>query len=111
MLLHDETLVCLECLEGYAGPRCDLCSDGFFGDPTGKFGPVNQCKSCECNQNVDRNAVGNCNRTSGECLKCIHNTGGDLCDQCLPGRVTHLLHIIFSLQLAILSVIILRSKF
>lgn len=85
MLLHDETLVCLECLEGYAGPRCDLCSDGFFGDPTGKFGPVNQCKSCECNQNVDRNAVGNCNRTSGECLKCIHNTGGDLCDQCLPG--------------------------
>ncbi|GLV33913.1 Laminin B2 [Carabus blaptoides fortunei] len=85
MLMLDDTLVCLECPEGYAGPRCDLCSDGYFGDPTGKFGAIMHCRPCDCNQNVDRNAVGNCNRTSGDCLKCIHNTGGAYCDQCLAG--------------------------
>ncbi|XP_063244920.1 laminin subunit gamma-1 isoform X2 [Bacillus rossius redtenbacheri] len=83
--LFDETVVCLECPRGYGGPRCDLCSDGYFGDPTGKFGPVHVCQLCDCNENVDLNAVGNCNRTTGECLKCIHNTAGAACDVCRPG--------------------------
>lgn len=69
----------------FSGPKCDICSDGYFGDPTGKNGPVSNCKSCDCNSNVDANAIGNCNRTTGECLKCIYNTGGSQCDQCLPG--------------------------
>lgn len=43
------------------------------------------CQQCDCNGNVDPNAVGNCNRTTGECLKCIHNTAGPHCGQCLPG--------------------------
>lgn len=85
MQLPDETVVCLECPKGYAGPKCDLCSDGYYGDPTGQFGPVKLCQPCECNDNVDPNAVGNCNRTSGECLKCIYNTRGFECDQCLDG--------------------------
>ncbi|XP_069688400.1 laminin subunit gamma-1 [Periplaneta americana] len=83
--LVDETVVCLECPRGYGGPRCDLCSDGYFGDPTGRFGPVRVCQPCDCNQNVDPNAVGNCNRTTGECLKCIYNTAGRECDECMPG--------------------------
>lgn len=81
----EESVVCIECPLGYGGPRCDLCSDGYFGDPTGKLGPVRLCQPCDCNTNVDPNAVGNCNRTTGECLKCIYNTGGPQCDQCLPG--------------------------
>ncbi|XP_046998702.1 laminin subunit gamma-1 isoform X2 [Schistocerca americana] len=83
--LQDETIICLECPKGYGGPRCDLCSDGYFGDPTGKFGSVKLCQPCKCNDNVDPNAVGNCNRTTGECLKCIYNTGGPECDSCIPG--------------------------
>ncbi|XP_075230002.1 laminin subunit gamma-1 isoform X2 [Lycorma delicatula] len=83
--LADETVVCLECPKGYSGPRCDLCSDGYYGDPVGRDGPVRLCLPCDCNNNVDPNAVGNCNRTTGECLKCIYNTGGPQCDQCLPG--------------------------
>ncbi|PSN35327.1 Laminin subunit gamma-1, partial [Blattella germanica] len=83
--LVDETIVCLECPKGYGGPRCDLCSDGYYGDPTSRFGPYRACQPCECNENVDPNAVGNCNRTTGECLKCIYNTAGRECDQCMPG--------------------------
>lgn len=74
--LVDSTIVCLECPTGYAGPTCQFCGDGYYGDPTGQFGSKSECKPCDCNGNVDNNAVGNCNRTTGECLKCIHNTGG-----------------------------------
>lgn len=83
--LPDDTVVCLECPTGYAGPRCELCTDSFFGDPKGRHGPPRPCEACDCNGNIDPNAVANCNRTTGECLKCIYNTGGFYCDQCLPG--------------------------
>ena len=83
--LADETVVCLECPIGYAGPRCELCSDGYFGDPEGRFGIRRPCQPCDCNGNVDPNAVGNCNRTTGDCLKCVYNSGGPRCDQCLAG--------------------------
>lgn len=77
--------MCIECPEGYTGHRCDVCSDGYYGDPIGRFGPTRTCVQCDCNKNIDPNAIGNCNTTTGECLKCIHNTGGPRCDQCLPG--------------------------
>ncbi|KAI5735373.1 hypothetical protein M8J77_017507 [Diaphorina citri] len=80
--LDDDQVVCSECPRGYGGSRCDLCSDGYFGDPTKERGT---CIPCECNGNVDMNAVGICNRTTGDCLKCIYNTGGPQCDTCLPG--------------------------
>uniref|UniRef100_A0A6A7FTH6 Laminin subunit gamma-1-like isoform X1 n=3 Tax=Hirondellea gigas TaxID=1518452 RepID=A0A6A7FTH6_9CRUS len=83
--LTDDTLVCLECPSGYAGPRCDICTDGFFGDPHGRKNSPMPCEKCDCNGNIDQNAVANCNRTTGDCLKCIYNTGGLLCDECLPG--------------------------
>ncbi|CAG0891651.1 unnamed protein product [Darwinula stevensoni] len=83
--LSDNTVACLECPKGYAGHRCELCTDGFYGDPTGQHGAKRPCQPCDCNGNVDPNAVGNCNRTTGECLKCIYSTGGARCDQCLAG--------------------------
>ncbi|ALC43661.1 LanB2 [Drosophila busckii] len=84
--INGDTVICTECPVGYFGSRCEQCSDGFYGDPTGLLGAVQTCKSCDCNGNVDPNAVGNCNRTTGVCLKCIHNTAGTYCDQCLPGH-------------------------
>ncbi|XP_017769170.1 PREDICTED: laminin subunit gamma-1-like [Nicrophorus vespilloides] len=81
----DEDTVCVECPTGYTGHRCDSCSDGFFGDPNGRFGPQTPCQQCDCNLNIDPNAIGNCNTLTGECLKCIHNTGGTKCDKCLSG--------------------------
>ena len=55
--------------------------DGWFGDPRGR-GP---CLRCMCNGNIDENAVMNCDRMTGECLKCIYNTTGFHCESCLPG--------------------------
>ncbi|XP_013774278.1 laminin subunit gamma-1-like [Limulus polyphemus] len=85
VILPNEQVACLQCPTGYAGHRCDLCVDGYFGDPNGHYGISKPCKSCECNGNIDLNAVGNCNMKTGECLKCIYNTGGSQCDTCLPG--------------------------
>ncbi|XP_055895968.1 laminin subunit gamma-1-like [Biomphalaria glabrata] len=78
-------VVCTECDEGYGGNLCELCLDGYFGDPQGLVtGRRSDCRKCTCNGNIDPNAVNNCNTTTGECLKCIRNTGGFYCDQCLP---------------------------
>jgi laminin gamma 1 len=63
-----------------------MCSDGYYGDPAGSSGKIHLCQLCDCNGNIDPNAVGNCNRTTGECLKCIHNTAGLRCNECLPGH-------------------------
>uniref|UniRef100_A0A672PX76 Laminin subunit gamma-1 n=1 Tax=Sinocyclocheilus grahami TaxID=75366 RepID=A0A672PX76_SINGR len=78
-------VVCTNCPTGTTGKRCELCDDGFFGDPLGENGPVRACRACSCNNNIDPNAVGNCNRESGECLKCIYNTAGVFCDRCKEG--------------------------
>ena len=67
------------------GKRCELCDDGYFGDPLGTNGPVKPCRLCQCSDNIDPNAVGNCNRFTGECLKCIYNTAGFYCDRCKTG--------------------------
>ncbi|XP_022533612.2 laminin subunit gamma-1 [Astyanax mexicanus] len=77
--------VCTNCPAGTTGKRCELCDDGFFGDPLGKSGPVRACRECKCSSNIDPNAVGNCDRETGECLKCIYNTDGFFCDRCKEG--------------------------
>ncbi|XP_066536763.1 laminin subunit gamma-1 [Hoplias malabaricus] len=78
-------VVCTNCPQGTTGKRCELCDDGFFGDPLGTSGPIRTCRACKCNDNIDPNAVGNCDRETGECLKCIYNTNGFFCDRCKEG--------------------------
>uniref|UniRef100_A0A8C5GXN1 Laminin subunit gamma-1 n=1 Tax=Gouania willdenowi TaxID=441366 RepID=A0A8C5GXN1_GOUWI len=78
-------VVCTNCPVGTTGKRCELCDDGYFGDPLGQNGPVRACHICKCSDNIDPNAVGNCNRETGECLKCIYNTAGFFCDRCQEG--------------------------
>lgn len=77
--------ICIECPEGRTGPRCELCEHGYFGDPNGMYGPPRPCVKCDCNNNVDPSAIGNCNRTTGECLRCIDNTDGFNCERCKSG--------------------------
>ncbi|TMS01279.1 Laminin subunit gamma-1 [Larimichthys crocea] len=85
VVLKTREVVCTNCPTGTTGKRCELCDDGFFGDPLGQSGPVRACRACKCSDNIDPNAVGNCNRETGECLKCIHNTDGFFCDRCKDG--------------------------
>ncbi|NXC41082.1 LAMC2 protein, partial [Penelope pileata] len=81
VLPGQEEVVCDHCPPGAAGPSCEFCADGYFGDPTAS----KPCQPCQCNGNVEPNAVGNCNRQTGECLKCIYNTAGFYCDRCKDG--------------------------
>ncbi|NWY56691.1 LAMC3 protein, partial [Chionis minor] len=78
-------VVCTHCPPGQRGKRCELCDDGFFGDPLGQRGRVHPCIPCQCHGNVDLNAVGNCDPVSGRCLRCLYNTMGDHCERCQPG--------------------------
>ncbi|XP_071820320.1 laminin subunit gamma-1-like isoform X1 [Apostichopus japonicus] len=78
-------VICINCPPGYVGNRCEMCADGFYGDPYGEYGVPTPCIRCDCNGNVDSNAVGNCNSTTGECLKCVYNTAGFYCDECDAG--------------------------
>ncbi|XP_061460229.1 laminin subunit gamma-3 [Rhineura floridana] len=75
-------VVCTHCPPGQRGRLCELCDDGFFGDPLGRNGQVRPCSPCDCNGNVDSNAVGNCDALSGHCLRCLYNTAGDRCERC-----------------------------
>uniref|UniRef100_A0A8C9A0M5 Laminin subunit gamma-3 n=1 Tax=Prolemur simus TaxID=1328070 RepID=A0A8C9A0M5_PROSS len=78
-------VVCTHCPPGQRGRRCEICDDGFFGDPLGFSGAPQPCRQCQCNGNVDPNAVGNCDPLSGRCLRCLHNTTGDRCERCREG--------------------------
>uniref|UniRef100_A0A8L8JDH0 Laminin subunit alpha-2 n=1 Tax=Heligmosomoides polygyrus TaxID=6339 RepID=A0A8L8JDH0_HELPZ len=55
------------------------CADGFFGNPLETNGT---CKECECNENIDLMAIGNCDAETGRCLKCIGDTTGEHCEVC-----------------------------
>lgn len=43
-----------------------------------------QCSKCECSDNIDLGSSGNCNTTTGQCLKCLYNTTGFNCQWCAP---------------------------
>uniref|UniRef100_A0A670J3M1 Laminin subunit beta 4 n=1 Tax=Podarcis muralis TaxID=64176 RepID=A0A670J3M1_PODMU len=74
-------LVC-NCLVGYSGDRCDECPGGFYRNPNAV---ASQCLPCSCNNNIDVADPDSCNKDTGECLKCLHNTHGPSCEFCKPG--------------------------
>ncbi|XP_051893430.1 LOW QUALITY PROTEIN: laminin subunit gamma-3-like [Pristis pectinata] len=85
MIEETKEVVCISCPKGQTGNRCEICDDGFFGDPLGQNQFVRPCRLCYCNGNADLNAVGNCDHLTGECLKCLFHTVGHYCDRCEDG--------------------------
>ncbi|XP_061621466.1 laminin subunit alpha-5 isoform X2 [Phyllopteryx taeniolatus] len=78
----NERMHCL-CMPGYAGPHCERCAPGHYGNPT-VLGST--CRPCSCHGNTDPNMLfTNCHPLTGECLSCVHNTTGPHCDECAPG--------------------------
>ncbi|KAM7379867.1 hypothetical protein PAMP_005384 [Pampus punctatissimus] len=72
---------CDLCPPGATGSRCDICQEGFY-----RVAGVQQpCRPCQCNGHIDVSVAGSCDRSSGECLKCVNNTMGQRCEECRPG--------------------------
>ncbi|XP_077986618.1 multiple epidermal growth factor-like domains protein 9 isoform X2 [Glandiceps talaboti] len=71
-------VICDSCKEGYSLPVCGDCADNYFMDNV-------TCIQCDCNGNINETDTGNCDPMTGQCLKCLYNTTGDHCDECLPG--------------------------
>uniref|UniRef100_A0A673J6E4 Laminin subunit gamma-2-like n=1 Tax=Sinocyclocheilus rhinocerous TaxID=307959 RepID=A0A673J6E4_9TELE len=80
-----QEVMCARCPQGTTGSRCEICDDGFYGDPLGEYGPPKQCQPCQCYGHVDQNAVGNCDRRTGECRKCLSHSTGPKCENCEDG--------------------------
>ena len=68
------------CLSGHIGRLCDVCDDGYYGDP-----PSFRCTTCECNGNIDPDTPMSCDPNTGVCLICINNSTGDECQFCADG--------------------------
>ncbi|KAM6300840.1 laminin subunit beta-2-like [Aegotheles albertisi] len=81
-------IICL-CAPGYAGPRCDRCSPGYFGAPEMEGGA---CRPCQCNNNIDASDPGACDPRTGHCLRCLYHTAGPRCAHCQPGYYGNALH-------------------
>ncbi|XP_015258525.1 PREDICTED: laminin subunit alpha-5, partial [Cyprinodon variegatus] len=84
-----DRMQCL-CMHGYAGPNCERCAPGFYGNPM-VFG--SSCQPCNCNGNTDPNMLfTDCHPLTGQCLNCMDNTAGPHCDICAPGYYGDAIH-------------------
>uniref|UniRef100_A0A8C4LJ69 Laminin subunit alpha-4 n=1 Tax=Equus asinus asinus TaxID=83772 RepID=A0A8C4LJ69_EQUAS len=71
------------CKENYAGPNCERCAPGYYGNPL-LIGST--CKKCDCNGNSDPNLIfEDCDEVTGQCRNCLRNTTGFKCERCAPG--------------------------
>uniref|UniRef100_A0A5K3FDP4 Laminin subunit gamma-1 n=1 Tax=Mesocestoides corti TaxID=53468 RepID=A0A5K3FDP4_MESCO len=79
--LEQSSVVCVDCPDNRTGARCERCAENFFGDPLNGV----PCQPCDCSNNTDIRAKGNCHHQTGVCQKCLFGTSGDHCEKCLPG--------------------------
>ncbi|XP_039092940.1 laminin subunit alpha-5 isoform X4 [Hyaena hyaena] len=71
------------CKPGYAGPSCERCAPGFFGNPM-VLG--SSCQPCDCSGNGDPNLLfSDCDPLTGACRSCLRHTAGPRCESCAPG--------------------------
>ncbi|CAJ0568445.1 unnamed protein product, partial [Mesorhabditis spiculigera] len=70
------------CRPGYVGERCAECAVNHWGNPKAVG---EECVKCDCNGNIDIGVEGSCDKETGECLKCLYNTEGAQCENCVSG--------------------------
>ncbi|XP_046725155.1 basement membrane-specific heparan sulfate proteoglycan core protein isoform X3 [Silurus meridionalis] len=66
------------CPPGYQGLSCQDCAQGYTRTGGGLY--LGHCELCECNGHSDT-----CHPETGVCTGCLHNTMGEMCDQCAAG--------------------------
>ncbi|XP_059508738.1 laminin subunit alpha-5 isoform X2 [Stegostoma tigrinum] len=70
------TGICLGCMHNTAGPHCELCAPGFYGDAV----VAKDCAPCNCSPC----GTESCDDRTGEC-QCKPGVTGPHCDQCEAG--------------------------
>ncbi|XP_068454510.1 basement membrane-specific heparan sulfate proteoglycan core protein isoform X9 [Clinocottus analis] len=66
------------CPPAYKGLSCQDCAPGYTRTGGGLY--LGHCELCECNGHSD-----SCHPETGICTSCLHNTQGELCEQCAAG--------------------------
>lgn len=59
-VVENTEYICTQCPMGYTGDHCEMCDDGYFGNPT-EAGST--CRPCECDGDP-------CDVFTGECITC-----------------------------------------
>lgn len=67
------------------GSRCEICAEGFYGDPLGEYGPPRQCQPCQCYNRLDEIPENTCDPLTGECRRCPYLSTGPRCEDCVEG--------------------------
>ncbi|KAL7739990.1 hypothetical protein ACLKA6_007497 [Drosophila palustris] len=75
-LIEHAEYICTQCPEGYTGDHCQVCDDGYYGNPL-QLG--SSCRRCNCEG-------GPCNVSTGACITCLGNTEGWHCERCKLGH-------------------------
>ncbi|CAB1436742.1 unnamed protein product [Pleuronectes platessa] len=81
-LSNEGQLLCDQCEPGHTGPRCDRCSNGYYGQPAV---PGGSCQPCDCHGNLDLSTPASCDPITGQCLRCRQGYGGEECGSCADG--------------------------
>ncbi|XP_026867788.2 LOW QUALITY PROTEIN: basement membrane-specific heparan sulfate proteoglycan core protein [Electrophorus electricus] len=84
---YPETGACQQCLHNTAGPQCETCLPGFYGDPV--TGDAYACRPCPCMGDAPgNNGAKSCYLdTDGypTCNNCPPGYIGRHCERCAPG--------------------------
>ena len=84
---HVETGVC-DCTHNTAGPTCDVCADGYYGDA--RSATPDDCQQCPCPRVTTedgRSRTGRCylSGSTPVCTECPPGRTGARCEQCVDG--------------------------
>ncbi|KHJ40537.1 laminin EGF-like protein [Trichuris suis] len=66
------------CPTPYKGTSCEECADGFYRVGSGPL--LGSCVPCRCNGHSE-----SCDRITGQCFDCKHNSTGYNCESCVRG--------------------------